>query len=685
MPNRLSHEKSPYLLQHVDNPVDWYPWGEEAFEKARKEDKPVFLSIGYSTCHWCHVMAHESFEDEGVAKLLNDNFISIKIDREERPDIDQVYMATCQALTGRGGWPLSIFMTPDGKPFFAGTYFPRSGRMGMPGFTDILKRISQAWKSEKEKILDAGEQITQAIERTSRVEGTGSMLGRETLRQACGQLQQSFDRTWGGFGDAPKFPSPHNLTFLLRWYGRTGELHARRMVETTLHAMRRGGIFDQIGFGFHRYSVDEKWLVPHFEKMLYDQAMMAMAYVEVFQATGEERFGRVAREIFTYVLRDMTDAGGGFFSAEDADSEGKEGRFYVWRPSEIMQHLGQEPGNLFCRFYDITEAGNFEDGFSIPHISVTAETFAQKEGMDAAELEDILSSARNRLFEVRKQRGKPLKDDKILTSWNGLMIAALAKGAMALGEPEYLRAAQKACDFVLENLKRGDGRLLRRYRQGEAAHLGYLEDYAFLVWGLLELFEASQDVARLEEAVVLTDVMREHFLDESAGGFYFTGKESEKLISRSKEVYDGAVPSGNSVATLNLLRLGRMTGNKALEEIVEWTIRVFSAQVSAVPMAYTQFLHAVDFIVGPTREIVVAGDPSDQTTRAMLSLIQRKFLPNKVLLFRDGGEEDDRLCSLCPFVADIRIVENQPAVHVCENYACRMPITGVGELREALE
>ncbi len=546
--NHLIQEKSPYLLQHAENPVEWYPWGDEAFQKAKKEDRPIFLSIGYATCHWCHVMAHESFEDEEVARLLNESYISIKVDREERPDIDQIYMQACQVMTGRGGWPLSVFMTAEGKPFFAGTYFPKRTRMGLPGFVEILTHIAALWTNDRERILKASDDITDVIQYRDHPPALGTEPELKTLRSGYEQLAKNFDQSWGGFGSAPKFPTPHNLTFLLRWHRRGNDPKVRDMVETTLDAMRGGGIFDQIGFGFHRYSVDEKWLVPHFEKMLYDQALLAIAYIEAYQATAKPWHAQVAREIFTYVLRDMTSPEGGFYSAEDADSEGKEGLFYLWTPQEVKRHLGEDTGALICRFYDITDDGNFEEHLSIPHIPVQPKAFAEREGMDVRELGTLLEQSRERLFEARERRVHPLKDDKILTSWNGLMIAALAKGYQALGDRAYKKAACQAADFVLHKLRTTSGRLLRRYRHGHVAYNGYLEDYSFLVWGLIELYEATFDIRYLEEAVEINRTMIDLFWDEEVGGLYFAGKDNERLIAKSKEAYDGATPSGNSVS-----------------------------------------------------------------------------------------------------------------------------------------
>ena len=683
-PNRLIDEKSPYLLQHARNPVDWYPWGERAFQKARKEDKPIFLSIGYATCHWCHVMAHESFEDEDVARRLNTYYIAIKVDREERPDVDKVYMSVCQAMTGSGGWPLSVFMTPEGKPFFAGTYFPKSSRMGMTGFMDILSQITTMWQSDRARILKASEEITRAIQSSS-IDKSVQTMSLNIIKKGYEQLLRAFDHDWGGFGTAPKFPTPHQLAFLLRCHRREANPEALEMVEKTLEAMRKGGIFDQIGFGFHRYSVDEKWLVPHFEKMLYDQALLGMAYAEAYQVTGRAKFGRVAREIMTYVLRDMTAPEGGFYCAEDADSDGKEGLFYVWTSGEIKKHLGDKLGELFCRFYDISDAGNFEDGLSIPHIPVTPDVFAKKEGVELEELDSLLEEARGRLFVEREKRVHPLKDDKILTSWNGLMIAAFAKAYQTFGDKAYADAARRAVEFILKNLRTANGRLLCRYRKGEAAYPGYLDDYAFLVWGLIELYEATFHVPYLEEAISLNKEMIDIFWDKQGGGLYFTGKGNESLIAQSKEIYDGALPSGNSVAALNLLRLSRMTGNIDLEQRYEKLARYFSGQITDHPIAYTQFLIALDFMLGPSKEIVIAGDPALDGTQAIISAIHRRFLPNKVLLFRRQGLEGETLARLSPFAEPLVPVNHHPTVFICEQYACQTPITDMDQLERAFK
>jgi uncharacterized protein YyaL (SSP411 family) len=603
--NRLADSKSPYLLQHADNPVAWHPWGKQAFEKAKKEDKPVFLSIGYATCHWCHVMAHESFEDGEVADLLNSHFVSVKVDREERPDVDQVYMTVCQALTGRGGWPLSIFMTPDKKPFFAGTYFPKHSRTGMPGFMDICAKIADLWKKERSQLMASSEKIIAAIQSADQ-NGPGQPVDMDTLGLCFQHFQKTFDPKWGGFGTAPKFPSPHNYSFLLRWYARTKDKTALTMVETSLQSMRQGGIFDHIGLGFHRYSVDERWLVPHFEKMLYDQAMLSLAYTDLYQVTGKKRYRQVVKEIATYVLRDMTSPEGGFYSAEDADSEGEEGLFYVWTPGEIVTHLGQKDGDLFCRFYNITETGNFENHLSIPHMTESVDVFAAKEKITAKALEQRLDACREKLFHIREKRIHPLKDDKILSAWNGLMIAALARASQALDEPSYQDAAKRSVDFVLTAMRNEKGRLYRRYRLGESAFPGFLEDYAFMVWGLIDLYESTFEVRYLKEALALNDVMHSLFWDDAGGGFFFVGKDSEQMITRPKDIYDGATPSGNSVAVMNLMRLARMTGDTALEQQAEIAMKKFSAQIMSHPMGFTQFLAACDFMIGPTHNILVS-------------------------------------------------------------------------------
>jgi len=683
--NALIHEKSPYLLQHAENPVDWYPWGAKAFQKAKNEDKPVFLSIGYATCHWCHVMAHESFEDSKTAEILNEHFVSIKVDREERPDLDKIYMSVCQALTGHGGWPLSVFLTPDKIPFFAGTYFPKTSRQGLIGFPELLLKLLNLWKEDRDRLLAAGGQITEHLEKISRAASTGKSLGVETLEKAGVQLARGFDPQWGGFGNAPKFPSPHQLTFLLRRHRRTGEANDLKMVEKTLQSMRWGGLFDHIGYGFHRYSVDEKWFAPHFEKMLYDQALLAMAYTETHQVTGQSFYARVAREVFAYVSRDMTAPEGGFYSAEDADSEGVEGLFYLWTPRQVREVLGSETGDVFCDFFDIREGGNFEEGRSIPHMRESLSAFSKGRSMGEKELVLLLQEGREKLFLERKKRVHPLKDDKILTAWNGLMIAAFFKGYRALGDAPYLRAAEKALTFILDHMLKKDGYLMRRYREGEAAHAGYLDDYAFLTWALVEGYESTFNPHYLKTAVALTHTMLDLFWDSEKGGLFFTGRENETLITRSRDAQDGALPSGNSVAALTLLQLGRLTGETAFEEKADKLMRAFSDPMDSYPSAHTQLLQALDFMIGPAQEVVISGSRDDDNTKAMLKVIHRNFLPHQVAHLVSNDEERDRLAELAPFVKEMAPVEGKATAYVCRRYACQAPVTDPREMEKALK
>ncbi len=689
-PNRLVREKSPYLLQHAYNPVDWYPWGEEAFERAKADNKPVFLSIGYSTCHWCHVMAHESFEDPQIAKLLSDVFVCIKVDREERPDIDQIYMTAAHMLTGRGGWPLTIIMTPEKKPFFAASYIPKESRYGMTGLLDLIPRIHKAWISQRDTLEEAGDQVLESITRAASVPGREG-LNERTLAKAYNTLLQSFDGLHGGFGSAPKFPTPHNLSFLLR-YGRRGAAEpAHSMVEKTLHAMRQGGIYDQVGFGFHRYSTDAEWFVPHFEKMLYDQALLVTAYVEGYLALGDEELRRTAEETITYVLRDMTDPGGGFYAAEDADSEGVEGKFYLWTMDEIRNLLGEEDGDRFSRIFDVKEAGNFRveatgerTGENILRMRRSLSIRVAELGMPEDELRSFVESARQKLFAARQQRVRPLKDDKILTDWNGLMIAALAKAARAFGSSEYQEAAERAASFILSRLRRPDGRLLHRYRDGEAGIAATADDYAFLIWGLRELYETTFDVGYLTTALELQNDMLVHYLDAENGGFYMTADDEADVPIRQKEVYDGAMPSANSVAVTNLLTLGRMTAHLGFEEAAYLAIQVFSGTIGSMPAAYTFFLMAVDFAAGPSYEVIITGTPGADDTEAMIRTIRSGFTPNAVLLFRPAGEETPPIAAVAPFTRDAVPIEGRATAYVCTNYACDIPTTDIGEMLDLL-
>ncbi|ABO51357.1 protein of unknown function DUF255 [Desulforamulus reducens MI-1] len=671
--NRLINEKSPYLLQHAHNPVDWYPWGNEAFDMAKRVDKPIFLSIGYSTCHWCHVMERESFESEEVAKILNEHFVSIKVDREERPDIDQIYMNVCQSLTGSGGWPLTIMMTPDQKPFFAGTYFPKQAQYGRPGITEILENVASLWKNERQHLLEVGDKLVSHMQ--SEASTAPGQLPADILDKAYHIFAQNYDATYGGFGTAPKFPTPHNLMFLLRYWHKTGEAKALSMVEETLDAMHRGGIYDHIGFGFSRYSTDKKWLVPHFEKMLYDNALLALAFTETYQITGNPRFGRVAKEIFTYILRDMTSPEGGFYSAEDADSEGVEGKFYVWRPEEVISLLGQVDGELYCQYYDITSTGNFE-GESIPNlIGQDPFKFSQDLEITLGDLVEGLEACRKTLFEERAKRIHPYKDDKILTAWNGLMIAALARGAQVFQSKRYLEAASNAMGFIFDRLQRNDGRLLARYREYEAAYPAYLDDYAFVIWGLLELYQATFEPRHLQNAVYLTDDMIDLFYDDKQGGFYFYGKDSEQLISRPKDIYDGAIPSGNSVATVNLFKLARLTGNSRYEELANQQLQVFADELARYPAGYSFFMMGAYLQQEPPMEIVIAGTKEDPSLQQMINTLRQNFLPNASVLVRYDDEFANKWSPLLPLLKDKTPVNGKAAAYVCQNLACQAPLT----------
>lgn len=685
-PNRLIHEKSPYLLQHAHNPVDWHPWGEQAFRKAQEENKPIFLSIGYSTCHWCHVMERESFEDAEVAEALNTRFVAVKVDREERPDIDQVYMEVCQALTGQGGWPLTVLLTPEKTPFFAGTYFPKRSRGGRLGLLDLLERVGRGWESDSEAFRQAGREIAESLRarRTGRPE-KATALDAGTLERAYQHFVATFDPDYGGFGPAPKFPLPHQLVFLLRHAHLTGERRAREMAEKTLDAMYRGGLWDHIGFGFARYSTDRQWLVPHFEKMLYDNALLALAYLEAYQMTRDRRWAQVAEEIFAYVLRDTTSPGGGFYSAEDADSEGVEGKFYVWAPAEVEEVLGEETGRLYCRAYGITPQGNFE-GRSIPNlIDRDLSALAKEAGLGPKELRLRLEEARSRLFAARERRVHPHKDDKILTAWNGLMIAALARGAAVLDRREYAEAAERATGFVEATLRRADGRLLARWRDGDADHLAYLDDYAFLSWGRLELYQATFEPAHLSAALSLVCEAQALFSDEADGGFFFTGRDAEELLARPKEAYDGALPAGNSVAALLLQRLSRLTGDHSLAELAQRQLEAFAADIQRYPAGHTLFLQALQWALGPTTEVVVSGSRDDAETKRMLDLLRRRYLPLTVALYHPTGPAGEEIEKLSPFVRKQAALDGRPTAYVCRDYACRAPVHSTEALRAELD
>lgn len=677
-PNRLINEKSPYLLQHAYNPVDWYPWCDEAFERAKIEDKPIFLSIGYSTCHWCHVMEKESFEDEEVAKILNENFIPIKVDREERPDIDTVYMTICQAMTGHGGWPLTIIMTPDKKPFFAGTYIPKHSRYGRIGLIELLQKVVEIWKENKDKVISLAEQITSEIKEALEKVEKGNIIDETIFTLAYKELEENFDPEYGGFGEAPKFPTPHNLMFLLRYWKRTGNAKAIDMIEQTLKGMWLGGIYDQIGFGFHRYSTDRKWLVPHFEKMLYDQALISLACIETYQATGKEKYAVLCSEVFSYVIDNLTNTDGGFFSAEDADSEGEEGKFYLWEYSELEKILNQSELNFVIENFNIRKDGNYIDelkrsrtGKNIFHLSSELEGEKRK----------IWEGIRLKLLQHRNNRIRPLKDDKILTDWNGLTISSLAKGYLTFGVEDYIKIAEKSANFILKNMLTNDGKLLHRFRDGEAKINGHLDDYAFLAWGLIELYEATFKTKYLKKAIELTNKMIELFWDENNGGFFLS--ENEDVLFKQKEIYDGAIPSGNSVALLVLIKLSKITGRSDLNELTFKLVETFSGTVSKHPSAYTFFLSAFDFLIGPSFEIIIVGKSSDDISKIQ-KLLNSKFIPNKILLYKPTDREDE-INLIAPFLTHYKEIDGKTTIYICTNYECKQPVTSVEEMMRLID
>ncbi len=684
MPNRLIDETSPYLLQHANNPVDWYPWGKEALERARSEDKPILLSIGYSACHWCHVMERESFENETIAGLMNDNFVSIKVDREERPDLDQVYMQAVQMLTGSGGWPMTVFLTPEGKPFYGGTYFPPEDRQGMPGFPRLLTSIAEAYSTNRGEIDRVTKQLTTQMSQSNQVSQGTSILTVDILHKAYSSLATNFDYQNGGFGNAPKFPQPMTPEFLLRYYHHGYNPRALELVELTLEKMAYGGIYDQIGGGFHRYSTDAYWLVPHFEKMLYDNALLARLYLHTYLITGRALYRRVVEETLDYVLREMTDSSGGFYSAQDADSEGVEGKFFVWSPDEINSVMGDADGEVFAGYYGVTGAGNFE-GKNILNIRQDPEEFAETKGLTVDQLGDIINRGSKALLEVREQRIHPMRDDKVLASWNGLMLRSFAEAAAALGRPDYLAVAIKNAEFLARSMK-SDGRLLRTYRDGQAKLLGYLEDYSFIIDGLLALYEATFDLRWLDEAVTLADSMIELFWDESIGGFYDTGSDHETLVVRPRDVFDNAQPCGGSVASDVLLRLAVFTGNNDYSAKATVPLRSLHQAMSQSPGGTGHWLSALDFYVSPPKEIAVIGPRDDPTTQALLDTVFHRFLPNKVVM---GVETplipaDDNSEADIPLLAGRGMVGGLPSAYVCQNYACKLPVTDPAGLAEQL-
>jgi len=681
-PNRLINESSLYLQQHAHNPVDWYPWGLEAFEKAKKEDKAIFLSIGYSTCHWCHVMERESFENEQIAKIMNEHFVNIKVDREQRPDIDQIYMSTVQLMTGSGGWPLSVFLTPDGKPFYGGTYFPPKDSYGRQGFEHLLLSIASSWKNRRQELLDSAGKLTEVLANT-----TGpteeERLTPEMLKGAFEYFKDIFDDNNGGFGVAPKFPQPANLSMLLCYWYSTGDGHALYMVEKTLDAMAKGGIYDQIGGGFHRYATDSQWLIPHFEKMLYDQALLSKVYLQAYQITGKKKYAKISKEIFNYVLRDMTDPNGGFYSAEDADSEGVEGTFYIWEPKQIATILDKDQASSFNAFYGVTEKGNFEGGKTILNVSTSIEQLGKKFNKNPYEIENILTNARVKIFQSRQKRIRPHRDDKVITAWNGLMISSLACGGAVLDEEKYTAAAKRSAEFILRTLYK-NGRLMRYYRDGLVVEKAFLDDYAFMTMAFLDMYEETFDAKWLAEATKLSEEMIELFSDNEQGAFFLTGKDGEKLIARIKPSYDGAVPSGNSIAALALLKLGRLTMNQHFTEQGGKVLEFFSSQLKESPAYSAAMLTALDFRLGPTQEIVIAGNVEATDTKQMLELLGSKFMPNAVVLLHEQGKKGTAIERIIPFVKNQTPIEGKATAYVCENYICNRPVNKIDDFEKMI-
>ena len=679
--NALINETSPYLLQHAHNPVDWHPWGEAALSKAKADDKPILLSIGYSACHWCHVMEHESFENEEIAKLMNDNFINIKVDREERPDLDQIYMTAVQMMTGHGGWPMTMFLTPEGVPFYGGTYFPPSDRLNMPGFPRVLLSVAEAYRSQREQVGTTATQMLGELRRVGLAAESRDLLTAEILDSAFGRIAKNYDRVNGGFGGAPKFPPAMTLEFFLHTYHRTRDDEALRMATETCRKMAEGGMYDQLGGGFHRYSVDARWLVPHFEKMLYDNALLARLYLHVYQITKDEFARRIATETLDYVMREMTDARGGFYSSQDADSEGVEGKFFVWSRSEVIASLGESDGAIFCDYFDITDQGNFE-GDNILHVNATIEELARRHNLDAARVREIIDNGRRQLFEIRERRVKPGRDEKVLTAWNGLMLTSFAEASAILDDDKYREVARANARFMLDDLSR-DGLLLRTYKDGEAKLNAYLEDYASFIDGLISLYEATGEIEWLESAIDLTKKMIEEFWDEAEGGCFFTGKSHELLIVRSKEWMDNATPSGNSIAAMSLLRLSLLTGNEDYRRRATTVLRLISDQIRRYPSAFGFALTAMDFyLASPLEVALLASDP-----KSLFGDLWRTFwttyLPNRIIVPSAG--DDLRAHEMLPLLEARNAPNAGTIAYVCEHYACQAPTQEAAELTRQLQ
>jgi uncharacterized protein YyaL (SSP411 family) len=678
--NALINESSPYLLQHAHNPVNWYPWGEEALAKARNENKPILLSIGYSACHWCHVMEHESFENEQIAKLMNENFVNIKVDREERPDLDQIYMNAVQMMTGHGGWPMTMFLTPDGVPFYGGTYFPPADRYNMPGFPRVLLRVAEAYQSQPEQVAQTATTMLGELRRVALTEPSREILTTELLDSAYRRIAANYDSTNGGFGSAPKFPPAMTLEFFLHMHYRTGSAAALEMVLNTCRRMAAGGIYDQLGCGFHRYSVDAHWLVPHFEKMLYDNALLSRLYLHVYQLTKDAGARRTAEATLDYVTREMTDSGGGFYSTQDADSEGEEGKFFVWSRKEVIEAIGPEDAELFCEYFNVTEAGNFE-GRNILNTSSSIETFAERRGVEPNELREVIERSRRKLFQIRQRRVKPGRDEKILTSWNGLMLASFAEASAILDRDDYRRTAKTNAEFLLSSSRR-DGLLLRTYKHGEAKLNAYLEDYACLLDGLVCLYEATGELRWLQETLPLAETMIDQFWDEEDGGFFFTGKSHEKLIVRSKDFLDNATPSGNSVAAIVLLKLAELTGNEDYHRRAITVLRAVADQIRRYPSAFGYSLCALDFYLSTPKEIGLVGKAYDNSFKSLFDAVWETYLPNRVIAC--CVKDCENAVEIIPFLRDRLPADGTATAYVCQAYTCQLPVRSPEDLRQQL-
>jgi len=690
-PNHLIHETSPYLLQHAHNPVDWYPWSDEAIERARAESKPIFLSIGYSACHWCHVMERESFEDEDIARFLNTHFVCIKVDREERPDLDEIYMAAVQMLTGSGGWPLNVFLTPELKPFYGGTYFPPRDAFGRPGFRTVLEQLVQAWNEQHDRVAASAEALTAALQRAvdQPAGGTGAPTA-DLIDCAVHELAATFDPAWGGFGDAPKFPTPANIALLLRAYRRTRDAHALDMATRTLTQMARGGLYDHLGGGFHRYSVDAQWLVPHFEKMLYDNALLVHAYLDAYQVTGNTPFATIARETLDYILRDMTDAEGGFFSSEDADSEGQEGAFYLWTLDAIREVLGDDTP-LFVAYYGVEQDGTFPSrepyhaGKNILHVPRDPAVIEREFGLSAQELEARLAPLRAELLAIRSRRVRPGRDDKIITAWNALAISAMAKGYQVLEDTRYLDAAQRATAFITTRMNDAGG-LLRTFAKGQAKLPAYLDDYAYLLAALVDLYEADFNTIHLRAAHDIVQAMETRFRDAAGGAYFSTGDEHRGLLARTRSLHDQAVPSANAVAAQALLRLGALTDNAAYIERAREIVSSAVPRMERAPLGTMAMLCAADFLIGPRQEIAIVGEAEDSDFRALLDVARRRFLPNTVIAAIDPDAPDaEAIAEVVPLLANRDLVDGRAAAYVCENYSCALPVTTPEALLDQLD